>query len=187
MLTRRAYQEGPNDAWARHIITNITCRSPPLFRTGGVVCMSKAGVEKVRGWPNDIWGWGLEDLCMEVRIHASGIAITEPSMADGLYDCLDLTSHTKRVAVEGYNTVHRTLEQVRRQVEHNNQAAQKKAGTIMGNLDSLKYTLKSSTCFNMTSALEKFARSPDNSEQQIEEETLPAYLRDQGVIHLLVE
>mmetsp|Transcript_36366 Transcript_36366/g.120436 ORF Transcript_36366/g.120436 Transcript_36366/m.120436 type:complete len:306 (-) Transcript_36366:14-931(-) len=59
---------------------------------GGVTALHPSGFEASNGFPNDYWGWGMEDDQLRLRIRASGGAaggVVRPTESDGRYRDLD--------------------------------------------------------------------------------------------------
>ena len=49
---------------------------------GGVIKFGKDVFMKINGFPNDIWGWGMEDICLQNRAEFSGVKITKNIIDD---------------------------------------------------------------------------------------------------------
>ena len=49
---------------------------------GGVIKFGRNVFIKINGFPNDIWGWGMEDICLQNRAEFSGVKITKNVIDD---------------------------------------------------------------------------------------------------------
>ena len=58
---------------------------------GGVTALHPADFERANGFPNDYWGWGMEDDQPRLRVDASGglKRVVRPPFGVGVYDDLD--------------------------------------------------------------------------------------------------
>ena len=56
---------------------------------GGVVAFHPDDFARCNGFPNDYWGWGLEDDQLRLRAAASGVRVVRPPAGAGRFDDLD--------------------------------------------------------------------------------------------------
>ena len=49
---------------------------------GGVIKFGKNVFTRINGFPNDIWGWGMEDICLQNRAEFSNVKITKNVIDD---------------------------------------------------------------------------------------------------------
>jgi hypothetical protein len=136
-------------------------------------------MEKVRGWPTDLWGWGLEDFVMHLRFQAFGIEIVEATPQDGQYKCLstDASVHTARKIIPEYDKTHQKLLKIQTGLQDGASPSQQQAAaSVFGNLDSLRYSILSRRCLAMDLALKTYAANSSLVD--------PVIIGNQRVIHL---
>ena len=56
---------------------------------GGVAAFQPDDFARCNGFPNDYWGWGLEDDQLRLRAAASGVRVVRPPAGAGRFDDLD--------------------------------------------------------------------------------------------------
>jgi hypothetical protein len=56
---------------------------------GGVTAFHPDDFARCNGFPNDYWGWGLEDDQLRLRAAASGVRVVRPPAGAGRFDDLD--------------------------------------------------------------------------------------------------
>lgn len=92
------YRKAPQDGQPVHIAGPSTWRKYGMMGEysdvffGGVTALSPKAFAAANGYPNNYWGWGMEDDQLRMRVHASGglaDGVLRPPAGAGAYTDLD--------------------------------------------------------------------------------------------------